>query len=329
MRSFTFGGRAVLQELFLALGQLPRLETLSLRADESQVQMHLEDPIIVPDYSFPSLRQLDLYQLYASAIARICVIAPLFCRLVSASIIYKGKPSGHGFQFSHRFNRSEVAMTCLGADSPHIEYLTVLPEGECPSEFLVSWTIVDKLRLLPLKYLRVGRINLKLDVSSRHLGGDQPTWDDLLTAVPQLEELHMDTYYISLNELQLVGSRLPELRLLVFWQVTLQEAGQQLKAAGATTQRIVLRSWSYFGGAEVQDDEFQSSWQPRLPADQSEVYAAARFLYGIWPNVICETQNVSYWPRRYPPDEESGERLNKAIGLLKLGVDPEGSAQAE
>ncbi|KAG8795485.1 hypothetical protein FRC12_013647 [Ceratobasidium sp. 428] len=326
MRSFTFGGRAVLQALFLALGQLPHLEILSLRADESQVQKHLDDPIIVPDYSFPSLRQLDLYQLYASAIARICVIAPLFRRLVSASIIYKGKPSSHGFQFSHRFNRSEVAVTCLGANSPHIEYLTVLPEGECLSEFLVSWSIVDKLRLLPLKYLRVGRINFNLNVDSEHLGYGWPTWKDLLTAVPQLEELHMDTYCISSNELQLIGSRLPELRLLVFWQVMLQEAGRQPKAASATTQLIVLRSWSYFGGIQIQGF---SDWEPRLPADQSEVYAAARFLYGMWPNVTCETHNVSYWPRRCPSDEESGERLNKAIGLLKLGVDPEGSAQAE
>ncbi|KAG8723006.1 hypothetical protein FRC09_005141 [Ceratobasidium sp. 395] len=327
MRSFTFGGRAVLQELFLALGQLPHLETLSLRADESQVQKHLDDPIIVPDCSFPSLRQLDLYQLYASAIARICVIAPLFRRLVSASIIYKGKPSSHGFQFSHRFNRSEVAVTCLGANTPHVECLTVLPEGECSSEFLVSWSIVDKLRLLPLKYLRVGGINLKLDVNSRHLGNDRPTWEDLLTAVPQLEELHMDTCYIGLNELRLIGSRLPELRLFVFWQVMLQEAGQRWRAAGTTTQPIVLRSWSYFGGDRVNEDF--PSWHPRLPTDQSEVYAAARFLYGIWPNVTCETHKVGYWPRSYPPDTKPGERLNEAIALLKSGVDPEVPAPAE
>ncbi|KAG8725622.1 hypothetical protein FRC09_000009 [Ceratobasidium sp. 395] len=251
IRSLTFGGTVALQELYTALGQLPHLETLSLRTDASEAQESYNDPIIIPDNSFPSLRQLDLYQLNESAMARICKITQIFRRLVSASIIYKGKPNGrHDFGVTHRYNRSEVAVACLGANSPHIEYLTVLPEGDGLSNFLISWTIIDKLRLLPLKYLKVGRIKLNIDIALDHPSDDQPTWGNLLVAVPQLEELHMDTNNISLNELQLIGSKLSKLRLLAFWHVGLQEAGQPPETISAT-QSIVLRSWSYFGAVRV------------------------------------------------------------------------------
>ncbi|KAG9120341.1 hypothetical protein FRC07_004202, partial [Ceratobasidium sp. 392] len=173
--------------------------------------------------------------------ARICKLTPIFRRLVSASIIYEGKPRGRDLfrRVIHRYNRSEVAVTCLGANSPHLEYLAVLPEGDGLSTFLISRPIIDKLRLLPLKHLKVGRIKLNIDISLDHSSDDQPTWENFLAAVPQLEELHMDTNNISSNELQLIGSRLSKLRLLVFWHVGLQEAGQPPQATSAT-QPIVL-----------------------------------------------------------------------------------------
>ncbi|KAG8780063.1 hypothetical protein FRC12_023505 [Ceratobasidium sp. 428] len=315
------------QELFLVLGQLPHLETLSLRADESQFQEKHQEPIIIPDNSFPSLRQLDLYQLNEYTMSRICNIAPLFYHLVSASIMFNGKPSWYDNYYSNHINRSEVPFACLGVNSPHIERLTVLPHGYRLSELKLSWSIIDKLKHMPLQYLRVGTIELGPDIGSNSTSGapqvDRPhRWEDLLSAVSQLEELHMDTKHVSLNELRLLGTWLPKLRLLVFWQIDLRQAETPTEMINAT-QPIILRSWSYFGANPV-DEYSYSIWSACIPDTESTICNAARYLHGIWPHVKCETDRVSHWPHSFSHYEKPGARLNDAIALLRLGVNPEG-----
>ncbi|KAG8713065.1 hypothetical protein FRC09_019122 [Ceratobasidium sp. 395] len=322
IRSFTLGGSVVRQELFQALGQLPYLETLSLRADESQSQKRSDDPLSVSDDSFPSLRQLELYHLIPSAIARICQAPQLFRWLISASITYKGKPRRSGTWFTLDFNRSEVAVSCLGANSPRLECLTVLPYGDCSSEFDASWSIIDKFKLMPLKYLRIGRFKDNHDLLE-DLQPDRPTWDNLLTAIPQLEALHLEEQYVSLDKLQLIGSRLPRLRLLVFWYTDLRKVAGQLPEVTNATQPIVLRSWSYFGVAVPARPRRRAPCIPGTPTSSLGICDAARFLHGIWSNIICETCMVNHSTTMRRPNMKLGEHLNEAITLLRSGVDPE------
>ncbi|KAG8774005.1 hypothetical protein FRC12_002201 [Ceratobasidium sp. 428] len=284
LRSLTFSGAMVHQELFLALGQLPHLETLSLRTDESQFQEKHQEPIIIPNNSFPSLRQLDLYQLNEYTMSRICNIAPLFYHLVSASIMFNGKPSWYDNYYSNHIDRSEVPFACLGANSPHVERLTVLPHGYRSSEVKLSWSIVDKLKRMPLRYLRVGTIELGPDSSSNFTSEapqvDWPhRWEDFLSAVSQLEELRMDTKHVSLDELWLIGSRLPKLSLLVFWQVDLRRARAPTETINAT-QSIVLRSWSYFG-ADIAPGCPHGFWAACIPDTESSICNAARFVASL------------------------------------------------
>ncbi|KAG8788691.1 hypothetical protein FRC12_014308 [Ceratobasidium sp. 428] len=282
LRSLTFSGTMVRQPLFVALGRLPRLETLSLRADESQFQVDDENSANIPEDSFPSLQHLDLYQLNEYAISRICNIAPLFRHLISVSIIFKGKPSYFGTHFSDRINRSEVAVACLGVNSPHVERLTILPYGFCLSEFTLSWSTIEKFRRMPLRYLRAGVIKLgPNDSLSFDFGAPQidrsPRWEDFLTAVPQLEELRMDSKHVSLDELRLLGSYLPRLRLLVFWQVDLRQAVPPPETSNAA-QPVTLRSWSYFGANIIGQFRY-SFWVACIPSVESTICNAARFVY--------------------------------------------------
>ncbi|KAG8700911.1 hypothetical protein FRC09_005666 [Ceratobasidium sp. 395] len=254
---------------------------LSLRADKSQLQVDDQNPIRIPDDSFLSLQHLDLYQLNEYAISRICNIAPLFRHLISVSIIFKGKRSYSGTYFSDRINRSEVAVACLGANSSHVERLTVLPNGFYPTEFKLSWSTIDKFKHMPLKYLRVGAVNLSPNSGSNtNIEGPQidgpHRWEDFSIAVPQLEELHMDTKHVSLDELRLLGSWLPKLRLLVFWQVDLRQAVLSTETINAT-QSIIIRSWSYFGANLVGQFRY-GFWAACRPDTESTICNAARFV---------------------------------------------------
>ncbi|KAG8717586.1 hypothetical protein FRC08_007166 [Ceratobasidium sp. 394] len=332
--SFTFSGATVQEELFLVLGRLPHLETLSLRADDSQVQSDFQDTINVPNDSFPSLRHLDLYQLNRSAMSRICSISPLFRRLVSASIISKGKPALLGRVATKSINSPDVIFTCLGANSPRIEHLTILPGWGYQSCLDITWLILDAFKLMPLRYLSVGTINLESRWSHQN---DRPkiTWECFLAAVPQLEELHMETKSIEWNELQLLGSWLPNLRLLVFWRIDLCKAEPPTEAINAT-QPITIRCWSYFG-AHFWGGFRDGRWVPHTPDEPSILNAARSVVYhiekyqyrrlwtircicGIWPNATCETDFVGDWPIWSKPNQEAGERLKESIALLNLGA---------
>ncbi|KAG8717585.1 hypothetical protein FRC08_007165 [Ceratobasidium sp. 394] len=310
LRSLTFGVAVLHQELLQALGQLPHLEMLSLRADESQCQGDNGDPIRVPDDSFPSLRHLDLHFLNEPAMFRICHLPQLFCGMVSAAIIFEGKPHWGGVMIGGRLNRSELAFACLGANSPRLERLTVLTEGDIESPLEISWPIIIALKLMALRYLRVGTINFgdRFSFATLQNPRSEITWERLLAAVPHLEELDMVTQKLELEELQLIGRSLPKLRLLVFSEIDLCNAGQPIDVVNAN-QAITIRCWSYFGSKLRRFGAGRGVWISHIP-DEPSVLNAARCLYGMWPN-------------RYEPNQQAGQRLNEAIAQLKHGAERE------
>ncbi|KAG8773698.1 hypothetical protein FRC12_002374 [Ceratobasidium sp. 428] len=276
LRSLTLGGTVLQNELFRVLSQLPYLETLSFRADESQAQENYDEAINIPEDSFPSLRHLNLYQLNESPMSRLCKVPQLFRHLTSAVIVFEGKPHYSGRLVVYRVNRSEVSITSLGANSPSIERLTLLPDGDCTSCFEVSWSAINAFKFMPLRYLSVGSVKLGFGSGSGDPQNREPVWEDLLAAVPQLEELRMETKRMTVDELQLLGSLLPKLRLLVFWQIDLSAVGQPPEMIKAT-QSITLRSWSFFGSRLRSFGIRHGSWLPRIPESQSSICDAARF----------------------------------------------------
>ncbi|KAG8717583.1 hypothetical protein FRC08_007163 [Ceratobasidium sp. 394] len=284
LRSLTFGVAVLHQELLQALGQLPHLEMLSLRTDQSQRWGDSRDPIRLPDDSFPSLRHLDLHFLNEPAMFRICHIPQLFRGLVSAAIIFEGKPRWGSVVINSRLNRSELAFACLGANSPHLERLTVLTQGDIKSPLKVSLPIINALKLMPLRYLRVGTINFgdrRFNFATLQTPRSEITWEHLLTAVPHLEELHMVTQTLGLEELQLIGRSLPKLCLLVFWEIDLCNAGQPTDVVNAT-QAITIRCWSYFGSKLHRlGVAGRGAWAPHIPDEPSVLNAARSVVYII------------------------------------------------
>ncbi|KAG8692719.1 hypothetical protein FRC08_009575 [Ceratobasidium sp. 394] len=262
LRSFTFGGSVLHQELLQVLGRLPYLETLSLRTDSSQDWVFNQDDIYLPDDSFPSLQHLDLHHLDDSTVSRICNIPQLFRHLTTVNISHR---EDYDDKLSEK-KRSNAVVACLGKNSPHVQHLTVLPRGETRGCFVVSWSTIDAFKSMPLRYLRLGGIRLDPSLSSDSSGeapqhhGPEINWEHLLAAVPHLEELHIETQTLEPQELQLFASRLPRLRLLVFKQVELDKGERSAEAVNAN-QPIVLRCWSYFGS-------FSTGWRiwhPRVP----------------------------------------------------------------
>ncbi|KAG8702064.1 hypothetical protein FRC09_004972 [Ceratobasidium sp. 395] len=254
------------EELLKVLGQLPHLETLSLCTDNMEEWEYDESPLAVSDDSFPSLRHLYLYGLDESAMSRVCKVPPLFHHLV--------KDNG----------RSDVAVTCLGQNSPHVEELTILPRGD-NGLFFISRPTLDKFKRMPLRYLRLGDFifsggyeesddegdegaNNPSDRFESHQRGESH-WKNLLSSVPQLEELHLERKPLDPQLLQLIALGLPNLRLLVFGDLDLKKVKSSGKANPVAAQPITLRGYSYFW--------CQKLFNRNLPSEE-HIYNAAKFV---------------------------------------------------
>ncbi|KAG8763287.1 hypothetical protein FRC12_008626, partial [Ceratobasidium sp. 428] len=89
LRSLTISGTIVHNELLVALGQLPRLETLSLCSDrKDQMPEHEQNILDVPSDSFASLRYLYLHRLGQNTISCVCRVPVLFRHLVTVVITF-------------------------------------------------------------------------------------------------------------------------------------------------------------------------------------------------------------------------------------------------
>ncbi|KAG8739320.1 hypothetical protein FRC12_016363 [Ceratobasidium sp. 428] len=152
LRSLAFSGTVVHEKLLEVLGRLPHLETLSLCSDFADNKEFDEIPLSVPNDSFPSLRHLYLYALYETTMSSVCKIPPLFSRPVKTIILFEDQYSDDDMGDDER---SDVAVTCLGRNSPQLQELTILPRGN-NGLFIITRPILDTLKCMPLRYLRLG-----------------------------------------------------------------------------------------------------------------------------------------------------------------------------
>ncbi|KAG9118274.1 hypothetical protein FRC07_007290, partial [Ceratobasidium sp. 392] len=219
LQSFSLVVADMHSDLFLALGQLPHLQSLSLR--DSGCLLCTEDPITVPEDSFPCLQHLALLGLAEDTIARICKVAPLFRRLITAKVAtddytYENYVGDH--------KRSIMAVESMGPNSPYLRDLTIHPRGH-NGGLVVSSPIVDSFKYMPLTRLDLGVISFNNtsdhgdDAISRNYS-TTTQWTTFLTAIPFLEEFHLGQQYIEAKYFRLFASLLPRLRLLVVASTT-------------------------------------------------------------------------------------------------------------
>ncbi|KAG9074620.1 hypothetical protein FS749_013793 [Ceratobasidium sp. UAMH 11750] len=199
LRILALGVIEIAQELFLALGQLPCLETLSLHDDRPDSKQPKDDRIDIPDNSFLALRHLALYGLSDSSMQVICTVPSLFRHLVKASFIF----IEHDFLgISKHRDFSFTLLQCFD-HSPHLVDLTVFTLEHDACLVLYSPAILDIFRHIPLRRLRLGKARLKSwgdidEVDSDDSSVDESTghveiqWRDFFVTVPYLEELHLD-----------------------------------------------------------------------------------------------------------------------------------------
>ncbi|KAG8699947.1 hypothetical protein FRC08_005015 [Ceratobasidium sp. 394] len=313
LRTLALGVIEIDQELFLALVQLPCLETLSLHTDVSWPMKTKNDRIDIPDDSFLTLRHLALYGLSDSSIQVICTLPSLFRHLVKASFIFPGYSS---LKISKQRDFSLMIVQCLER-SPHLADLTVLSSRDNSCLSLYPPVVLDILRHLPLRRLRLDRARLRswgdadqLDNDDRSVDEDtghvEIQWRDFFVAVPHLEELHLDLQPIMSYHLPIFASALPNVKLLTLMGVVLEEE-EEISADRAATQPITIRCPFYL------DDQDQDEM-----TDPSRV---TRYMYSIWPNARLEIKESLSWVHGEPPDEviEIVARFSEAIEHLRPG----------
>ncbi|KAG8692091.1 hypothetical protein FRC09_011459 [Ceratobasidium sp. 395] len=324
LRSLAFSGTIVHEELLKVLGGLPHLETLSLCTEWDEEWEYDESPLAVPDDSFPSLRHLYLYGLDESTMSRVCKVLPLFRHLVGATIIFEDQCFDENLS---DYERSNVAVTCLGQNSPHLEELTILPRGN-NGWFVITRPTLDMFKHMPLRCLRLGHFSLGGDNEDEddESGGESARnpsnrpeikWQDLLASVPQLEELRVERQPLDPHLLRLIAHHLPNLRLLSFGNIDLGKVKYPEDAEAVAAQPITLRGHSYFWPKESYgSDDYD-------PPKEETIHNAAKYILGIWPNVTaCETHRTSgdTGNAGSKPDEATAAKLYAAIQSLKHGA---------
>ncbi|KAG9121295.1 hypothetical protein FRC07_002790 [Ceratobasidium sp. 392] len=324
LRTFGFSGTMVHQELLEILGRLPYLETLSLHTDWEETWEYDESPLEVPDDSFPSLKHLYLYGLDESAMSRVCKVPSLFRHLIQATIIFEDQDFDENLSDN---KRSNVAVECLGQNSPHIQDLTILPRGN-NGWFVVSWPVINAFKYMPLKCLRFGEVTFystadndegeeeEGDESGANNANSLPDihWEDFLASVPYLEELWLEQQELHPSQLPLFAAHLPKLKLLVFGSMELgyAEGSSDLADGHVAKQSITLRGWSYTKPWKVGLDGAYA------PIQEDIICNAAKYIFAIWPNATCEALTMG----RDASSKSDGEvtaRLNEAVKSLKAG----------
>ncbi|KAG8778326.1 hypothetical protein FRC12_025038 [Ceratobasidium sp. 428] len=249
LRSLTFTGTMVHELLFNILSQLPHLDTLFLCSDELEEGEHNQSPLVVPDDSFSSLRHLHLWGLNESAMSQVCKVAPLFHHLITVTIYFKDRYDGEVNE------RSRIAVTSLGRNSPHLRNFTIVPR-ETIGWFVVSWSILDRFKHMPLRSLKLAE--LRVDVIADREEADRviynqnncrkPSWSDFLASVPQLEELELERQRLKPRHFALFALHLPKLRQLTFKRIHLDTAKTRNRTNHSitnTAQPIILRGRSF------------------------------------------------------------------------------------
>ncbi|QRV78158.1 LRR receptor-like serine/threonine-protein kinase [Ceratobasidium sp. AG-Ba] len=207
LRSFSFSGSIIHPQLIQTLSKLPSLETLAFRTDQQEHWAPAGAVGVLPDDAFPSLRHLTLYRVGESDVSHLWQIPQLLRQLDTTEVVFGDHQEG---PLMDDTQRSDIVLRSLADHSPHIQRLTVLPRGY-RGQCSISDLAIQSFERTPLKYLRLGSFEFDLAADS----ADEP-WLKFLSAVPHLEELHIERESLLAQTVFWIASMLPKLRLLTF-----------------------------------------------------------------------------------------------------------------
>ncbi|KAG8796699.1 hypothetical protein FRC12_005793 [Ceratobasidium sp. 428] len=249
------------QALLLTLGQLLRLENLSLHINVPMLQPLDDSTITLPANSFTSLRHLTLYRPHPFIFERFSQPSPLFRNLTTARIYIESSQGDD--RVTLRRLPSDAVFQCLTQSSLTLSSLTISSyvERNC---FTLFWSTVNIFSQMPLKRLDLGSIQFDprpiafaVEASGMRTNVTQIKWNDFLAAVPLLEELDLSRQEITIQELRMICTMLPDLRSLVLCSIQLEEALETLRLPAILTvndEPITIRAG--FRGQFAIDDAY-------------------------------------------------------------------------
>ncbi|KAG8678456.1 hypothetical protein FRC09_019824 [Ceratobasidium sp. 395] len=310
LRTLSFGGANAGGTLFRAFGRLPHLENLSLVSDRTQTMPFMRSPVTLSDESFPALRHLTLYGVHPTIVVRVYDLPRLFCRLVSAKIIYEDPDyDGHDSDYL----RSAYAMRCFSHGCSYLTDLTIITKGWAGC-FRLFRQFIPIFKRLPLRRLRLCGVDLNPDnefqeeddfedmLGEAGLERNNPpvTWKEFLAALPRLEELDINNPFRA-RDLVVFARSLPKLRY--FAPMTIRASSESdtfEETTGPTATQPIVICCNYP----------ESFLLP--PQDPEEIPERARQIYEIWPNAEFEAREDTEWA------QQMESQMNEAIRALRL-----------
>ncbi|KAG8686794.1 hypothetical protein FRC09_013923, partial [Ceratobasidium sp. 395] len=278
--------------VMLLLGALPKLDSLQIKAPaaedsdserdngDSEDNLSLDDLMLPPD-SFPNLRRLNIQLLPCGVVSQLWSSAPLVRQLISVHVRFH--PDDATRSDSVKMNGT-ICDICTGSPDT-----TELCLDAYDVQFIeLSTAAIDCLKQLPLRRLKL------LDV---WLPGSFGDISPLVTAIPNVEYLDIDTVEASFDDLVLIARHLPKLRFLVA-NITLTGWPYDLEEYSITPSPSALRLGSEFMFSKQTEGYYLDEGESM----EDYVDRMAQHLHSLWPNGIgCEREDNG------EPPEESDE----------------------
>lgn len=290
--------------VFSSISRLPMLETLRIQSSGCEApvyEYHLSDS------SFPALRYLELKDLDSNALAHLCSLAPLVQRLTKVDV-YSPQDGGDTIWESAE-DRIESTLYMLCWLSSQLADLT-FSAGWYDGGLTLSHRLVTMIQRLPLRRLDLGHLVVP----------PQPGWANLFyTALPLLEELHLEDQDLSTEELRLFAENLPKLRFLKIENVEFRDFGDtpEMFEKAIPQSQIPLRLYTDFTSYDTHTSPYTiARCVIKARCNYRFIYDVVyRFLHALWPNIVIEAMRPGQTMKLV--GMENFELINERISALR------------
>ncbi|KAG8792837.1 hypothetical protein FRC12_004708 [Ceratobasidium sp. 428] len=295
-------GQAMLQNL----GQLPRLDNLSLHINIPMLQPLDHTPITLPANSFPSLRHLALYRPHPSVFELFLQPCSLFRNLLTARIHIESSQGDD--RVTLRRLPSNAVVQCFSQSSSALTNLTISSDAE-RNCFTLFWPTINIFSHMPLKRLDLGSIQfnpvpIAFAVEANGMQANLPhiQWKDFLAAVPLLEALVLSRQNVAVQDLQTILHMLPKLRSLVLCSIQLDEV---FGAQSLPDERIVGEPITICAG-----------FKALFKTDDAYIDQLAKHLHTLRTGIAFEAGKVQMPCGQHWVNPSFVEKLNSVVKFL-------------
>ncbi|KAF8608068.1 hypothetical protein BDV93DRAFT_541451 [Ceratobasidium sp. AG-I] len=263
LRELSINTLALEQHTFLALGELPTLETMSIYPC---VYDEIVGSLALPDNAFPALRCLNLKMMSSGSMVELCGLKPLVWRLATLGIL--PQPGS---------DYPELPRLCLAKPLSVLAKNNSTLSSLLVEEHVMSSAIafeIDLALLQQFQHFPLRQVNLPIHTLSSEL-----TLENLVEVLHVVEELYLeqDAYgAIELEQLRAFAS-LPNLRNLEI-NVDFESVWDLDEVDFETPQN---QSLAY--------TELRCCFE-QVGENKSLAKPVAEFLHTLWPNVTCSPE---------------------------------------